>query len=107
MRPFLFALKRAEQPVPYYKNASVVPVEIFKIRPMVYPVVRRRVQKIFEGAWKLPDRFGVYPELIDQAHLLHEQYPYRMKPIRGIHAQKRKDPVALPVQVCLNAAARL
>ena len=74
----------------------MVLVKVFEIAAMMHAVMGGRVENEFEPARHFMNGFGMDPELVDETDLLHEQYPDRVKPTSGIHAQKRKVPVRLP-----------
>ena len=61
----LLRLEGAEEPVPHDQDAAVVAVEVLPVRPVVDPVVGRRVERAL-GPPDPVDRLRVDPELIDQ-----------------------------------------
>ena len=58
-----FRLESAEELVPNDQGASVVPVKVFRITAVMYPVVTGCVEQPFKGSHAIHG-FGVYPKLV-------------------------------------------
>src|SRR6478672_186981 len=78
-RPLLFGLKRTKYAVPNDKYPAMIFIEVFQITSMMNAMMGRGVEKKFHPSGTLMNGFGMDPELINEAHLLHEENPDGMK----------------------------
>src|SRR5688500_15179317 len=61
----------------------MVLVEVFQVGAVMHPVMGRCIKDKFEPGAQFIDGNGMDTELVDQAYVLHEQYPDRMKTHQG------------------------
>ena len=75
-------LERAEQLIPDDQEHPHVLIEVTRIGGMVYPVVRRGDEDIFQPA-HLADELGMDKDAPDVGGLIHEDNVYRLEPYQG------------------------
>jgi len=78
-----FRHERPKQAVPYHEYSGVVAIEVLRIGRVVHPMMRRRIEQIFEPRRHPPHRFGVDPELIEQVESLLRQNHRRREAEEG------------------------
>src|SRR5690606_26478053 len=76
---FHFRLIRPEHPVPDNKSSPVVLINILLLATMMYTVIRRRGENIFDPSRALPDIFGMNPELEQDRYLVGDKKYNGMK----------------------------
>ncbi len=65
--------ERPEHPVPDDEDATVVPIEILGIAPVMDAMVRRGVEHVLERPPHPVDVLGVNPELVDEVQRVREE----------------------------------
>ncbi len=79
----VFLHEAAEQLVPHDQHAGVVAIDVFRIARVVHPVVRGRVEHVFDPP-QLPDCLGVHEELEAQVDRHHRD------DVRGFESEPRE-----------------